>query len=177
MWFWSMSHSFVSIAIMQGSWDDFINIVPSYYVCSHPSLIPHSDSISFHSCSLSLLYAVHLSKTCSTLSSCSLHITRLFVLPSSHLCPQTSWSGSESKLEPGPPPISRVIYILLSFNCFFTAVYRSRVFLFCTSSIHLCSHFLLLAFTDILYCEGSQVKHLYKAPVYMHICVSTAVER
>ena len=33
-----------------------------------------------------------------------------------------------------------------SFNCFFTAAYRSRVFLLCTSSNHLCSHFLLLAF-------------------------------
>ena len=29
-----------------------------------------------------------------------------------------------------------------SFNCFFTAAYRSRVFLLCTSSNHLCLHFL-----------------------------------
>ena len=36
-----------------------------------------------------------------------------FVLPSSHLCPQTCWSGSEPKLEPVPSFISRVMHIII----------------------------------------------------------------
>ena len=35
-----------------------------------------------------------------------------------------------------------------SSSCFFTAAHRSRVFLLCTSSVHLCSHFLFPAFVS-----------------------------
>ena len=112
----------------------------SEHIVRAPSLIPHS-------CSLSLLYAVHLSKTCSTLSSSRLlHITHclpsslFFHPPTSALSPADLVLNQNLSLAPLLSPGSFTYFS--SFNCFFTAAYRSRVFLLCTSSNHLCLHFL-----------------------------------